>query len=131
MFWEAAPSTDFPLGHSSDLVPAPSPSGEAAAVTMQYELPAPATRVTARLRLQAIGLDVLDDFQGMTLPITERVLGNGYVQGNTLRTRVRTLTVPGTEHTLELRDGHWIASESADSRADCAEHAYVTLLPAD
>lgn len=101
MFWQAAPSPGHPTGYESDVLPAPTAEPVPASKTFSYTLPASAARVTARLRVQPIGLDVLDDFRGLTLPITERVLMNGYVQGNTLRSRVRILTVPGTEHTLE------------------------------
>ena len=101
MFWQAAPSEARPQGYASDVLPVPTAEGVAASETFRYALPASAVRVTARLRLQPIGLDVLDDFQGLTLPITERVLMNGYVQGNTLRSRIRITTVPGTERTLE------------------------------
>jgi hypothetical protein len=105
MFWQAAPSPDEPKGYASDVLPVPTAEGVPASRTFSYALPASAARVTARLRLQPIGLDVLDDFQGLTLPITERVLMNGYVQGNTLRSRVGITTVPDTERTLERDAG--------------------------
>jgi hypothetical protein len=101
MFWQAAPSHDHPSGYASDVLPVPTAEAVPASKTFNYTLPASTARVTARLRIQPIGLDVLDDFQGLTLPITERVLMNGYVQGNTLRSRVRITTVPVTEHTLD------------------------------
>ena len=89
--------------------------------TFTYALPASASRVTARLRLQAIGLEVLDDFQGLTLPIAERVLRNGYVQGNTLRSRVRTLTVPGTQRELRREGDGWTDASPPVPPSACVE----------
>jgi hypothetical protein len=127
MFWQAGLSDAHPRGYETDLLSAPTAGGPASR-TFSYALPASATKVTARLRLQAIGLDVIDDFQGVALPITERVLRDGYVQSNTLRSRVRTITVPGSEHQLELRDGRWTAGPSARANPECADQSYVLLL---
>jgi hypothetical protein len=67
----------------------------------------------------------------LQLPITERVLQNGYVHSNTLRSRIRTLTVPGTERALELRAGEVVADDPEPEERDCDAHAYVSLLGSD
>ncbi len=131
MFWKAAPSDAHPQGYESDLVPAPAPDGAAATRVFRYALPAPAARVTARLQLQSIGLDVLDDFQGIELPISQRILNNGYQDAN-LRSRVPTLTVPGSERELALQPDGGVTTAPVDAGDDgCADQSYVSLLPAD
>jgi Cytochrome c554 and c-prime len=126
MFWQAAGSEAHPLGYESDLLSVPD---DAAAHSFSYPLPAAPTRITARLRLQAIGLDVIDDFAGIELPITEKVLNSFYMQNHSLRSRIRTITVPGSERELRVQDGELIAVDPAPTSAsDCAAQAYVSLL---
>jgi hypothetical protein len=132
MFWLAAPSDAHPLGYESDLLPAPGSADAPGEKTLRYALPKTprAARITARLRLQSIGLDVLDDFAGLQLPIAERVLNNVYQNAPTLRSRVPTITVPGTEREL-VRDGDGWAESPAVAPADCRDQRYVSLLPSD
>ena len=62
MFWEAAPSYAQPTGYTSVLLPFASGSAEAPRMTLPVTLLAlqPA-RVTARLRMRPMGLDILED----------------------------------------------------------------------
>jgi hypothetical protein len=132
MFWLAAPSEAHPQGYESDLLSASASADAPGTKTFRYTLPAapPAARVTARLRLQSIGLDVLDDFAGLQLPIVERVLNNVYQNSPTLRSRVPTITVPGTERELVRNGDSWSESPPA-ARADCSDQSYVSLLAND
>jgi hypothetical protein len=66
MFWDAAKSEQHPQGYESNLLPAPSTTyveGKRA-VLKQYRASGPnglPARVTARLRMRPIGMDVLQD----------------------------------------------------------------------
>ena len=125
MFWQAAASEAHPRGYETQLLPVPAPRGAPATRTSQYDLPAATVRVRARLRVQSIGLDVLDDFQGVHLPISEGVIRRGY-QGP--RTRVPTITVPGTERELTL-GVEGISATAPDAGVDdCGAQGYVSLL---
>lgn len=126
MFWEAAPSPDHRQGYETFLLgPRGTPSSSR---TMRYTLPADAVRVTARVRLQAIGLDVIDDFAGMALPVTERVIADVYMQRGNLRSGIRTITVPGTEREWTLQDGQLTSSEPPPADQSCVEQHYAALL---
>jgi len=133
MFWRAAPSDAHPQGYESDLLAAPAPDAAPVQRVFEYALPAPAARVTARLLIQSIGLDVLDDFQGIELPISQRLLNNGY-QDAQLRSHVPTVVVPGTESELRIGpDGSatpGMRDAGARFPADCERQLYVSLLPA-
>jgi hypothetical protein len=122
MFWEAASSDAWPLGYESTLL------APGATRTLDYALPAPASRITARLLIQAIGLDVIDDFAGMALPITERVLADVYMQSGNLRSPIRTLTIPGTQRELSLRDGRSLSTDDATPDPSCASQDYASQL---
>lgn len=63
MFWEAAPSEQHPDGYRSLLLPPASETMPAHALEARYQVPAPTriARVTARLRIRPIGMDVLQD----------------------------------------------------------------------
>lgn len=127
MFWQAAPSAAYPLGYESNSIPA----GQTR--ELHFELPAtlakPATRVTARLQLRSIGLEVLDDFQGVHLPITERVIDTGYLDDGPIRGRIRTLTVPGSQAELRFEQGGWSEAPRPAGASECAQQGYVSLLP--
>ncbi len=60
MFWEAT-SYDSQLLPPPDPLPASDPAHADPAQTRDYDLPAAPTRVTLRVRVRPIGLDVLDD----------------------------------------------------------------------
>jgi hypothetical protein len=125
MFWKAAPSDAHPLGYESDLlVPPHDQTGH----NLSYTLPAIPARVTARLRLQAIGLDVIDDFDGIDLPITAGVLNSYYMQNTSLRSRIRTISVPGSEQALVLQDGALVPVAVTPAPNECAGQAYVSHL---
>lgn len=130
MFWQAAPSPQHPLGYESTLLPPPGEDADAAVRRFDYALPRQAARVTARLRLQSIGLDVLDSFQGIHLPISERVITSSYRTAATLRARVPTITVPGSERELRLApDGSVSADTPAPERSEaCKNQDYASLL---
>lgn len=125
MFWQAAPSPAYPLGYESNTIAA----GETH--ELRFKLPRPAARVTARLLLRAMGLEVLDDFQGLHLPISERVIDTGYLDDGPIRGRIRTLTVPGSHAELRFEQNSWSLSPPAAGPSDCAQHGYVSLLPID
>jgi hypothetical protein len=125
--WQAAPSAAHPLGYQSNLLP---PGGSR---TLHYELPRAAARVTARLRLRPLGLEILDDFQGVSLPITERVIDTGYLDAGPIRNRVRTLDLHGTERELVREPSSMGASAAspgpgAEDADDCAAQSYLSLL---
>ena len=63
MFWEAAPSAAHPDGYRSLLLPAATETMPAHALEARYLVPEPerVARVTARLRIRPIGMDVLHD----------------------------------------------------------------------
>jgi hypothetical protein len=63
MFWEAAPSDEHPDGYRSLLLPAATEAMPAHALEARYLVPNPdrIARVTARLRIRPIGMDVLQD----------------------------------------------------------------------
>jgi len=126
MMWRAAPSAAYPSGYQSNLLP---PGGSRA---LHYELPEAAARVTARLQLRPLGLEILDDFQGVRLPITERVIDTGYLDDGPIRSRVRTLTVHGTERELVREPRFMNPSTSPGPTAeDCATQSYVSLLSSE
>jgi hypothetical protein len=62
-FWQAAPSALFPEGHRSLVLPAAAVRGTAHSIAAQYQLSPAAqiARVTVRLRMRPVGLDVLRD----------------------------------------------------------------------
>jgi hypothetical protein len=124
MMWRAAPSAAHPLGYQTNLLP---PGGSR---SLHYELPEAAVRVTARLRLRPLGLEILDDFQGVSLPVTERVIDTGYLDDGPIRSRIRTLTLPGTEREL-AREPRFMSPSAppGPSAEDCATQSYVSLLP--
>ncbi len=61
MFWEAAPSADYPEGFTSLTLPAPARLNEPHALEARYEIPNfdQVARITVRLRMRPMGLDVL------------------------------------------------------------------------
>jgi hypothetical protein len=63
MFWEAAPSDEHPDGYRSLLLPAATEAMPAHSLEARYLVPTPEriARVTARLRIRPIGMDVLHD----------------------------------------------------------------------
>jgi hypothetical protein len=63
MFWEAAPSEAHPNGYRSLLLPASTEAMPAHALEARYQLPSPEriARITARLRIRPMGMDVLQD----------------------------------------------------------------------
>jgi hypothetical protein len=63
MFWEAAPSEEHPEGYRSSLLPAATEAMPAHALEARYVVPSfeRVARVTARLRIRPIGMDVLQD----------------------------------------------------------------------
>jgi hypothetical protein len=63
MFWDAAPSEQHPLGYRSLLLPAATEAMPAHALEARYQVPTPEriARVTARLRMRPMGVDVLQD----------------------------------------------------------------------
>jgi hypothetical protein len=62
-FWQAAPSEAFADGYRSLLLPAPVAPLEPHSLTVSYQLDTsnPPSRVTVKLRLRPIGLDIVDD----------------------------------------------------------------------
>jgi hypothetical protein len=127
MFWEAAASAAHPLGYESDVLEVD------ATRSLHYDVPKPAARVTARLLLRPMGLEVLDSFQGMSLPISERVIDTGYLDDGPIRNRIRTLTLSGTQRELVLSGGGATATTGAPdgpahAASGCADQAYVSLL---
>jgi hypothetical protein len=62
-FWQAAPSAAFPEGHRSLVLPAAAVRGTAHSITAKYQLAptAQVARVTVRLRMRPVGIDVLSD----------------------------------------------------------------------
>jgi hypothetical protein len=62
-FWQAAPSAQFPEGHRSLVLPAAAVRGTAHSIAAEYQLSpsAQVARVTVRLRMRPVGLDVLGD----------------------------------------------------------------------
>jgi len=63
MFWEAAPSQKHPDGYRSLLLPPMTEGMTAHSLVAKYQVGSPAdiARVTARLRMRPMGLDVLQD----------------------------------------------------------------------
>jgi hypothetical protein len=63
MFWQAAPSQQHPLGYRSLLLPAMTEAMTAHSIDAKYQIPSAAevARITARLRMRPIGVDVLQD----------------------------------------------------------------------
>ncbi len=63
MFWEAAASEDVPLGYTSLTLPAALRLNDAHTLEARYQIPQfpRVTRITLRLRMRAIGIDVLED----------------------------------------------------------------------
>lgn len=63
MFWEAAPSAEYPEGHASLTLPAAVSPLEPHALEARYQIPdfRRVARVTLRLRMRAVGRDVLED----------------------------------------------------------------------
>jgi hypothetical protein len=63
MFWEAAPSADYPDGYASLTLPAPASLLDPHALEARYQIPnyRRVARITLRLRMRAVGLDVLED----------------------------------------------------------------------
>jgi hypothetical protein len=63
MFWEAEPSDEHPDGYRSLLLPAATEAMPAHSLEARYLVPTPdrIARVTARLRIRPIGMDVLQD----------------------------------------------------------------------
>jgi hypothetical protein len=63
MFWEAAPSVDYPDGYASLTLPAPAALLDPHALEARYQIPdyRRVERITLRLRMRAVGLDVLED----------------------------------------------------------------------
>jgi hypothetical protein len=63
MFWEAAASQQHPLGYRSLLLPAMTEAMTAHSVDAKYQIASAASiaRVTARLQIRPIGVDVLQD----------------------------------------------------------------------
>jgi hypothetical protein len=63
MFWQPMPSEAHPTGYRSLLLPAATESMPAHAIEARYQVPDPQdiVRVTARLRIRPIGMDVLRD----------------------------------------------------------------------
>jgi hypothetical protein len=120
MFWQATPSPAHPRGYDSALLDVP--GAQAGTRTFEYRLPAPATRVRARLMVQAIGLDVIDDFAGIDLPITARVIADVYMQNTNLRSRIHTLEVPGTARELKLNESQ-TTQTGVSPESSCANHA--------
>lgn len=119
MFWRAAPSADHPRGYESRLIP------NQGQQRISYALPGSAARVTARLMLQAVGLDVIDDFAGVSLPITERVLSKDYSGSGALRGRIPTISVPGTERAWPSQPED---PGDARRRMQCAAQSYASSL---
>jgi hypothetical protein len=63
MFWDAAPSDEHPDGYRSRLLPAMTEAMTAHSIEVHYQVGSVAeiARVTARLRIRPIGMDVLED----------------------------------------------------------------------
>lgn len=63
MFWDAAPSPAHPSGFRSQLLPAISETMTAHAIDAAYQIADPGriARITARLRIRPMGMDVLQD----------------------------------------------------------------------
>jgi hypothetical protein len=63
MFWEAAPSQAHPNGFRSRLLPAITETATAHAIDATYQIADPEriARITARLRIRPMGMDVLQD----------------------------------------------------------------------
>jgi hypothetical protein len=63
MFWEAAPSAAYPDGYASLTLPAPASPLDPHALEARYQIPdyRQVERVSLRLRMRAVGIDVLQD----------------------------------------------------------------------
>ena len=60
-FWEAAPSEAYPLGYESYLLPATSMQGGDHGRHRSYQIGIAPARVTVRVRIRPVGLEVLDE----------------------------------------------------------------------
>jgi Cytochrome c554 and c-prime len=63
MFWNAAPSTEYPLGYASLTLPAQLTARTAHTLDATYQIPSfgRVERIDLRLRMRALGMDVLAD----------------------------------------------------------------------
>jgi hypothetical protein len=59
MFWEAAPSSKYPNGYRSNVLPGPTTFNLHNTKLFKYVAPGPAARFTLRLRMRPVGMDIL------------------------------------------------------------------------
>jgi hypothetical protein len=104
-FWRAAPSTAHPRGYESLALPPPARRGEDHFREHVYSIYPLPERITARVRVRPVGLDVLD-----------ALIAEGYLAGE-VRQRMPTLEV--TQLQWQREDGFGLIRQGAAPELDC------------
>jgi hypothetical protein len=107
MFWEAAPSDAYPLGYQTRTLPPATLTNPDHHVHLTFQVPLPLpARVTVRVLLQPMGLDVLDE-----------LVASGHLD-RSIRDAMPTHELRGTAAEWRREDGFAIVT-GPDTRAEC------------
>ena len=114
MFWNLEPSTLYPMGYESNLIP----TGNVHSVTATYRLPAARPdRIDVVVKIRAIGRDFLED-----------LYDSGYLRPEDHRP-IETLTLAGTDIRFEPTEATQCRSNpQVESPAFDCRSQYARLL---
>ena len=112
MFWEAAPSTEYPEGYDGQLLPPPPPDVLVGhTLERNYVLPGPPDEVRMALHIRPMGLDVIDD-----------LIESGDLEDETLRDRIETFTPALSVLRWTAEDGPGCVTRAQPAPFACPEH---------
>ncbi|MDD9942161.1 MAG: multiheme c-type cytochrome [Myxococcales bacterium] len=107
MFWEAAKSDQFPEGYRSGALPVAGDLAVPHTVSRQFRLPQATHRVTARVHIRPLGLDLVDD-----------LIASGDLDPG-IRTKVPTFTLTGSDVEWNEGDGYDCVSNPKSNPLRC------------
>jgi hypothetical protein len=117
MLWEAAFSALHPEGHRSTALPALTELGQPHTLTRKYQLPGLPARLTAVLRMQPIGTDVL-----------ESLVDSGDLDARVLK-EMPIFTLHGTSTEWKREDGYQPLTTPLPSPLSCPDDYLCMLDP--